>query len=87
MAATIENPVLSVASGHRTPASGSRSGRRDDWLVVGAGERRSTTVAMRGSLLIALGPIALLALPFVIAPTLVGVVIRLLRESGRGEPS
>jgi hypothetical protein len=42
---------------------------------------------MRGSLLIALGPIALLALPFVIAPTLVGVVIRLLRESGRGEPS
>ena len=27
--------------------SRSRSGRRDDWLVVGAGERRSTTVAMR----------------------------------------
>jgi len=40
-----------------------------------------------GSLLIALGPIALLALPFVVAPTLVGVVIRWLRESGRGEPS
>ena len=39
-----------------------------------------------GSLLIALGPSALHALPFVIAPTLVGVVIRLLRESGRGEP-
>jgi hypothetical protein len=38
-----------------------------------------------GSLLITFGPMALLALPFVIAPTLVGVVIRLLRESRRRE--
>ncbi|MGH2918205.1 MAG: hypothetical protein ACRDLS_06355 [Solirubrobacteraceae bacterium] len=38
-----------------------------------------------GTLLIAFGPMALLALPFAIAPTLVGVVIRLLRESRRRE--
>lgn len=40
-----------------------------------------------GSLLIEFGPFALLALPLVIAPTLVGVVIRLLRANRRGEPS